>query len=108
MQMLQDDLGYHDIGFHNDEMLPVSGNITALARGGTALLFCFLFKFCYPYCLYIAEPYPDPPSHSRTDSGLLSGVILSNQLVHFHCSPTRRSFLSGRLPIHHGEYVTAM
>lgn len=34
------------------------------------------------------------------------GIVLSNHLVHFHCSPTRRSFLSGRLPIHHGEMLS--
>ena len=34
------------------------------------------------------------------------GVVLDNHLVHFHCSPTRRSFISGRLPIHHGEMLS--
>ena len=36
------------------------------------------------------------------------GVMLTNHLVHYHCSPTRRSFLSGRLPIHHGEQLSGV
>lgn len=44
-------VGFHDIGFTNPEMLPVSSNISALAK---------------------------------------EGIILTNHLVHYHCSPTRR------------------
>lgn len=31
------------------------------------------------------------------------GVILERHYVHWHCSPTRRSVLTGRLPLHHSE-----
>jgi len=34
------------------------------------------------------------------------GIQLTNHYTHWHCSPTRRSFLSGRLPIHHGEQLS--
>eukprot|EP00756_Hemistasia_phaeocysticola_P052303 Hpha_TRINITY_DN27519_c0_g1::TRINITY_DN27519_c0_g1_i1::g.86225::m.86225 len=34
------------------------------------------------------------------------GVRLDHHYVHWHCSPTRRSFLSGRLPLHHGEELS--
>lgn len=34
------------------------------------------------------------------------GVILERHYVHWHCSPTRRSVLTGRLPLHHSEYLS--
>jgi arylsulfatase A-like enzyme len=34
------------------------------------------------------------------------GVILNRHYVHWHCSPTRRSVLTGRLPLHHSEYLS--
>lgn len=33
--------------------------------------------------------------------------MLTNHYTHWHCSPTRRSFLTGRWPIHHGEQLSA-
>lgn len=32
-----------------------------------------------------------------------NGIALTAHYAHWHCSPSRRSFLTGRLPIHHGE-----
>ena len=31
------------------------------------------------------------------------GVVLDSHYVFYWCSPTRRAFLSGRLPLHQGE-----
>jgi len=36
-----------------------------------------------------------------------SGIVLKNHYVHYWCSPTRRSFLTGRLPVHHGEMLSS-
>lgn len=65
--ILQDDLGFDDVGWNNPESAPYSKAITGLAH---------------------------------------DGIILTNHYVHWHCSPTRRSFLTGRLPIHHGEMLS--
>ena len=34
------------------------------------------------------------------------GIILKSHYTHWHCSPTRRSFISGRLPVHHHEQLS--
>lgn len=36
------------------------------------------------------------------------GIKLTSHYVHWHCSPTRRSFLTGRLPVHHGELLSGL
>lgn len=35
------------------------------------------------------------------------GIILANHYTHWHCSPTRRALLTGRLPLHHGDQLSA-
>jgi arylsulfatase A-like enzyme len=67
--LLQDDLGFDDIGFNNPASKPFSPTITSLAQ---------------------------------------ESIVLNNHYVHWHCSPTRRSFLTGRLPIHHGEMLSGI
>ena len=37
-----------------------------------------------------------------------AGIILKRHYVHWHCSPTRRSLLTGRLPLHHSEYLSSV
>eukprot|EP00051_Salpingoeca_urceolata_P006710 m.88792 g.88792 ORF g.88792 m.88792 type:complete len:538 (-) comp14955_c0_seq2:2873-4486(-) len=50
---------------------------------------------------------PAAHSYSGNISGLAAkGIRLTNHYTHWHCSPTRRSFISGRLPIHHGEQLS--
>ena len=51
-------------------------------------------------------------SAARDWSGNIShladkGVRLNWHYAHWHCSPSRRSFLTGRLPIHHGEQLSS-
>ena len=68
--MLQDDLGYNDVGFTSGTPSTdpaASANLTALAR---------------------------------------EGIVLRQHYAHWHCSPSRRSFLTGRLPVHHGELLS--
>ena len=36
------------------------------------------------------------------------GIILDSHYVFYWCSPTRRSLLSGRLPVHHGEMLSGI
>ena len=69
IMILQDDLGWYDVGFHNNsDNLNVTGNITRLARE--------------------------------------EGIVLDQHYVFYWCSPTRRSFLTGRLPLHHHELLS--
>ena len=49
------------------------------------------------------------PGHVVTpnfDAAAADGIILDRHYVHWHCSPTRRSLLTGRTPLHHGEHLS--
>ena len=35
------------------------------------------------------------------------GIVLKRHYVHWHCSPSRRTFLTGRLPLHHSEFLSS-
>eukprot|EP00946_MAST-07B_sp_MAST-7B-sp1_P001495 g1495.t1 len=49
----------------------------------------------------------DAAAWSRNITALADqGVRLGFHYSHWHCSPSRRSFLTGRLPIHHGEQLS--
>ena len=43
---------------------------------------------------------------SNTSALAREGIILDRHYTHWHCSPTRRSLLTGRLPLHHGELLS--
>ena len=68
IMVLQDDLGFHDLGITNSKNRDVTSNITKLA--------------------------------------MEESIILDRHYTHYWCSPTRRSFLTGRLPVHHGEMLS--
>ena len=48
LAILQDDLGWYDIGWNNPATLNVSGNLTSLARQGVILDNHYVFYWCSP------------------------------------------------------------
>ena len=55
------------------------------------------------------EPSPDVAAVSPQITALAKqGIILDRHYVHWHCSPTRRSLLTGRTPLHHGEELSGI
>lgn len=87
-------------------------------------MFLFVISFCWavgngrrPHIISILQDdlgYFDSGVHnpaaaawSSNITGLArSGVVLNYHYSHWHCSPSRRSFLTGRLPVHHGEQLS--
>ena len=54
-----------------------------------------------------AKPSADVLSATSNMTALArDGVILERHYAFFVCSPSRRAFLSGRLPIHHSENLS--
>ena len=51
-------------------------------------------------------PSTEPAATANITALARSGIVLRQHYVHWHCSPSRRSFLTGRLPIHHGELLS--
>lgn len=43
---------------------------------------------------------------SHITAAAREGIVLTRHYVHWHCSPSRRSFLTGRLPLHHPEFLS--
>ena len=113
--ILQDDLGHYDVGFNGntESGKTVTGNISALAVDGIVLRsHCEppqLPSCCDCRCvghIYIHRERGVQPQCTELlpSNGLCPGGLKPD--THWHCSPTRRSFLSGRLPIHHHEQLS--
>ena len=51
----------------------------------------------------------DAASYTQNITSLAEeGVRLTYMHSHWHCSPTRRSIMSGRIPLHHGEQLSGI
>lgn len=52
--ILQDDMGYHDSGIRNEDAVPYTPNITALARNGIILSHhCACLRACVLECAHV-------------------------------------------------------
>ena len=51
-------------------------------------------------------PSTDASASANITALAREGIVLRQHYVHWHCSPSRRSFLTGRLPLHHGELLS--
>ena len=57
---------------------------------------------------YAFNGNPQAKAVTANISALASdGIVLKSHYTHWHCSPTRRSFISGRLPVHHHEQLSS-
>ena len=55
------------------------------------------------------RPSDDVAKVSSSTSALAAqGIVLNRHYVHWHCSPTRRSLLTGRIPLHHSELLSGI
>ena len=109
ISILQDDLGYDDINLNSKW----TQNISALHSEGiqltnhythwhwyvVAMTGAALHTYAVKTSPYLPSSFLLPRKNMLTTLCLLSSTSRSS-------SPTRRSFLSGRLPIHHGEQLS--
>ena len=107
---------YHDAGRHRSIHCCLSA---PLPQCITASVHCYLSALL-PQCAAasvrcclsaLLPQYIAASVHCCLPLSLLSmlantGIRLLNHYSHWHCSPSRRSFLTGRLPIHHGEQLS--
>ena len=74
---------------------------------------CLTLKVSPHQGWYDTSVYGDQSPETRQATHNLTaladaGIRLSHHYVHWHCSPSRRSFITGRSPLHHGEQLSAV
>jgi arylsulfatase A-like enzyme len=92
--VLQDDLGWGDVRFNHGLVkspLPEIFESSRMSEGRE-------LRKEYAARVHEASPY----LHKLAKQG----VLFERHYVHYHCSPSRRSFLTGRLPLHVGEQLS--
>lgn len=86
----------------------MTGNITALAKSGIILKshYVCVGAAAAQFSLRPRLTTPEPQFLLAPLNSLSALVSQPLNLSFYWCSPTRRSFLSGRLPVHHGQMLS--